>query len=165
MKCGRIPRQPGVWAWGALSRLQRCCRQHVWNFRQQKINAIVWWKCGRAVLYWSGQQGKIVRQQGESSIAMTRWQWKAVLISESSCEPKSSNAPEIQRVKREVRFSKVKVTRNQLFEIIVSWDSACVSYGSTPSCKTLGGNAELAVDPAKFCLAHRQMRAKGIFVT
>ena len=35
-------------------------------------------------------------------------------------------------------------------------------YTDTPSCKTLGGSAELAADPAKFCLAHRQMRAKGI---
>ena len=34
----------------------------------------------------------------------------------------------------------------------------------TPSCKTLGGSAELTVDPAKFCLAYRQMRAEGIFV-
>ena len=36
------------------------------------------------------------------------------------------------------------------------------SQTSTPSCKTLGGSAELAADPAKFCLAHRQMRAEGI---
>ena len=35
----------------------------------------------------------------------------------------------------------------------------------TPSCKTLGGNAELVADPAKFCLTHRQMRAEDIFVT
>ena len=36
---------------------------------------------------------------------------------------------------------------------------------ATPSCKTLDESAELATDPVKFCLTHRQMRAKDIFVT
>ena len=36
-------------------------------------------------------------------------------------------------------------------------------YYDTSFCKTLDGSAELAADPAKFYLTHRQMRAEGIF--
>ena len=35
--------------------------------------------------------------------------------------------------------------------------------GFTPFCKTLGGSVRLTAAPAIFCLAHRQMRAEGIF--
>ena len=39
------------------------------------------------------------------------------------------------------------------------------SLYNTPFCKTLGGSVRLAAAPAIFCLAHRQMRAEGIFAT
>ena len=56
----------------------------------------------------------------------------------------------------------LKTLEENDFETEVEGEATLRIY--TPSCKTLGGSAELAVDPAKFCLTHRQMRAEGIFV-